>query len=421
MLTAQNLQKVIKHLLYLLERMVMLPGRIKTFNSNRDPKKVLLKYATMKLDAFRFFRGTCHLFYEDLYKKNALPKSPNVWMCGDLHIENFGSFKGSDRLVYFDLNDFDEAILSPAAWEVSRLLCSVVVAARTAAYSKVHIQKLTTALLKGYAFRLQQGKGMTVETATGNGLIKTLLEKVETRKESKLLKQRTSKAYGYSRLQIDNLKSFAIHSSTKEEVLNAVKQLLKSKTSNRKWKALDAVYRVAGTGSIGIERYAVLVQDVITSKKLILDVKEAMNSSLQDYTGIHQPKWKNNGDRIIKIQTRMQFVCPSWLDTLCIKTKWFVIKEIQPVADGIEFISFKEEMDKQEKLLYTLGQLTASAQLRSSGREGSAITDALISFGTDVSWQKSVTNYAGKYALQVEKDYQEFCKAFDKGYFNSTN
>lgn len=399
----------------------MLAGKIKTFNSNRDPKKVLLKYATMKLDAFRFFRGTCHLFYEDLYKKNALPKSPHVWMCGDLHIENFGSFKGSDRLVYFDLNDFDEAILSPAAWEVSRLLCSVVVAARTAAYSKVHIQKLTTSLLKGYAFRLQQGKGMTVETATGNGLIKTLLEKVETRKESKLLKQRTSKAYGYSRLQIDNLKSFAIHSSTKKEVLNAVKQLLKSKTSNRKWKALDAVYRVAGTGSIGIERYAVLVQDVITSKKLILDVKEAMNSSLQDYTGIHQPKWKNNGDRIVQIQTRMQFVCPSWLDTLCIKTKWFVIKEIQPVADGIEFISFKEEMDKQEKLLYTLGQLTASAQLRSSGREGSAITDALISFGTDVSWQKSVTNYAGKYALQVEKDYQEFCKAFDKGYFNSTN
>ncbi len=399
----------------------MLAGKIKTFNSNRDPKKVLLKYATMKLDAFRFFRGTCHLFYEDLYKKNALPKSPHVWMCGDLHIENFGSFKGSDRLVYFDLNDFDEAILSPAAWEVSRLLCSVVVAARTAAYSKVHIQKLTTSLLKGYAFRLQQGKGMTVETATGNGLIKTLLEKVETRKESKLLKQRTSKAYGYSRLQIDNLKSFAIHSSTKKEVLNAVKQLLKSKTSNRKWKALDAVYRVAGTGSIGIERYAVLVQDVITSKKLILDVKEAMNSSLQDYTGIHQPKWKNNGDRIIQIQTRMQFVCPSWLDTLCIKTKWFVIKEIQPVADGIEFISFKEEMDKQEKLLYTLGQLTASAQLRSSGREGSAITDALISFGTDVSWQKSVTNYACKYAFQVEKDYQEFCKAFDKGYFNSTN
>lgn len=399
----------------------MLAGKIKTFNSNRDPKKVLLKYATMKLDAFRFFRGTCHLFYEDLYKTNALPKSPHVWMCGDLHIENFGSFKGSDRLVYFDLNDFDEAILSPAAWEVSRLLCSVVVAARTAAYSKVHIQKLTTSLLKGYAFRLQQGKGMTVETATGNGLIKTLLEKVETRKESKLLKQRTSKAYGYSRLQIDNLKSFAIHSSTKKEVLNAVKQLLKSKTSNRKWKALDAVYRVAGTGSIGIERYAVLVQDVITSKKLILDVKEAMNSSLQDYTGIHQPKWKNNGDRIVQIQTRMQFVCPSWLDTLCIKTKWFVIKEIQPVADGIEFISFKEEMDKQEKLLYTLGQLTASAQLRSSGREGSAITDALISFGTDVSWQKSVTNYACKYAFQVEKDYQEFCKAFDKGYFNSTN
>ena len=91
--------------------------RIKAFNTPLFPKMVQRKYQLLAEDPFRFYRGTNHLFYEDLKKSGTLPPSPSVWLCGDLHLENFGSYKGDNRLVYFDLSDFDEGILGPALWE----------------------------------------------------------------------------------------------------------------------------------------------------------------------------------------------------------------------------------------------------------------------------------------------------------------
>ncbi|MEP6726109.1 MAG: DUF2252 family protein [Bacteroidota bacterium] len=91
--------------------------RIKAFNEGRLEDMLQVKYAKMAENSFCFFRGTCHLFYEDLSKEKDFPTSPNAWICGDLHLENFGSFKSDNRLVYFDLNDFDEAVLAPAAFE----------------------------------------------------------------------------------------------------------------------------------------------------------------------------------------------------------------------------------------------------------------------------------------------------------------
>ena len=52
-------------------------------------------------------------------------KAPLTWCCGDLHFENFGSYKGDNRLVYFDINDYDEAALAPATWDMLRLLTSL--------------------------------------------------------------------------------------------------------------------------------------------------------------------------------------------------------------------------------------------------------------------------------------------------------
>ncbi len=40
-------------------------------------------------------------------------------------MENFGSYKGDNRQVYFDINDFDEGALAPASWDLVRLLASI--------------------------------------------------------------------------------------------------------------------------------------------------------------------------------------------------------------------------------------------------------------------------------------------------------
>ncbi len=70
-------------------------ARISAFNRELDPDTLKLKYEAMRADAFAFFRGTCHLFYEDLPADAKLNDAPAVWNCGDLHLQNFGSFKAA--------------------------------------------------------------------------------------------------------------------------------------------------------------------------------------------------------------------------------------------------------------------------------------------------------------------------------------
>ena len=90
-----------------------LVARIKAFNHGRDPQLIQLKYKAMRPDVFAFYRGTCHLFYEDWPANTSLDNAPPVWICGDLHIQNLGSYKADSRLVYFNINDFDESALAP--------------------------------------------------------------------------------------------------------------------------------------------------------------------------------------------------------------------------------------------------------------------------------------------------------------------
>ena len=388
---------------------------IQAFNTNRDPDKRALKYAVMQQNPFRFYRGTCHLFYKHLYTNNILPISPLVWACGDLHLENFGSFKGKDRLVYFDGNDFDEAMLTPATWELVRLLCSVVVAYNTEIIIKKDTNVLVKAVLNGYMQQLQEGKAMTVEKDTAAGIIKTLLYSVELRTETKLLKQHTTNKSNATRFKIDNKKAFTLKAEIKRKVIKGIKAWLTKKDDGFTYIVHDAIYRLAGTGSIGIQRYAVLVENTTTQKKIILDVKQALPSSLVGFNDIKQPVWQNEAERILQIQHRMQHICPNWLSTLTIDTNHFIVKEIQPLADAIDFMTKGNSMQKRAATMKTLGKLTAAMQLRSSGRQGSDIADELINFGKDESWHQSLIDYAFSYANQVQIDYKLFCKALSKG------
>lgn len=81
--------------------------RIEQFNQGRDPERLKLKYAAMSQNPFIFFRGSCHLFYEDWSVGSELDQAPLAWICGDLHLENFGDrpyvlrelLPSQDRLV----------------------------------------------------------------------------------------------------------------------------------------------------------------------------------------------------------------------------------------------------------------------------------------------------------------------------------
>ncbi|HLY69910.1 MAG TPA: hypothetical protein VKR53_09280, partial [Puia sp.] len=55
-----------------------------------------------------------------------------------------------------------------------------------------------------------------------------------------------------------------------------------------------------------------------------------------------------------------------------------------------------------------MAMLTASSQLRSSGRQRSATTDELIAWGMDESWQQPVLDYSLRYSRQVQTYYRQF-------------
>ncbi len=99
----------------------------------------LPKHIKMAANPFRFMRGSAPLFYFDLAHSawSKLPQSlqsgiPLTMIQGDCHLANFGFIteEGShgDEVI-FSLNDFDDACIGHAAWDLLRFSTSLYLAA----------------------------------------------------------------------------------------------------------------------------------------------------------------------------------------------------------------------------------------------------------------------------------------------------
>lgn len=387
--------------------------RIQAFNSSRIPALLQLKYRFISEDPFRFFRGTCHLFYEDLARHRQWPDDTKAWICGDLHLENFGSYKGDNRIVYFDMNDFDEALLAPVTWELVRLLTSIYVAGYTLPYNAATAEALCKAYLDKYLQVLRNGKPVVIEKETANGLLHFFLQQVQNRKEKAFVQTRTQVKKGAVKLLIDGKKSLAAPAEIKENILHRLNHLFNRDETAFPYKAVDLAYRVAGTGSVGVQRYVILAQDRNNKKLHLLDLKEARPSSLQPYIPIPQPDWKQEADRVISLQKRVQHVSPALLHALTLNGTAFVLKELQPTADRMDLSLCKGKLNKLSSILCTMAEITASGQLRATGRQGSSIADELMAFAANAAaWKKEVLAYAKRYAQQVMTDYKQYGKAY---------
>ncbi|MEO5892081.1 MAG: DUF2252 family protein [Ferruginibacter sp.] len=393
--------------------------RIKRFNSNRIPFYTAMKYELMSKDPFGFFRGTCHLFYEDLHRSVKIPASPLVWICGDLHLENFGSYKADNRLVYFDINDFDEGLLAPAAWELVRIVTSIFIGLDDVG-TQQEITAVAKLFLQRYASILKSGKARYIEQQTATGITHVFLDKVCARNPKEEIEKRTVNKDGRVCLDHDNKKLFAIkEKELKDDLVRHVNNWVQGcELLHHEYKAVDAAFRVAGTGSLGMARYLFLLKKADTEKYLLIDMKQARQSSLQPFVGQRQPGWSSEAERIIAIQQRMQNIPPALLGTTVFSNDPYVLKEMQPTDDKIKFTIIRDDAKDAGSIVDDMALLTSSAQLRSSGRQGSARADDLIAFGENTDWQTAIIDYAIFYAGQVKKDYAIFYKDYDAGFFS---
>ncbi|MDQ2720797.1 MAG: DUF2252 domain-containing protein [Bacteroidota bacterium] len=382
--------------------------KINGYHARLSPTKVARKYKLLLENPFRFFRGTNQLFYEDL-KNESFPTSPICWICGDLHLENFGSYKGDNRLVYFDLNDFDEAILAPVGWELARVITSILVAFDELQITDKEAIEACNIFLKAYSKILADGNSRYIETRTAKGIVKRFLNSVEQRSDKKLLAKRTINKNGKLRLSPGNNKQLRIDKDLKKKLCIEFNKWMKSNNQPpNDYKVLDARFRLAGTGSMGIQRYVFLIQKIQNPEKyMLIDMKQATPSSLNSYVNVPQPEWESEAHRMVHIQKMMQNIAPAQLSTIEFEGQSYLMQELQPTKDRINF-KMIEEFENVCSVLNDMAMITASSHLRSSGRKGGCSADELIAFGKDDHWQSEIIDYALRYKRKVFSDWRDF-------------
>lgn len=386
--------------------------RIRVYNRGRIPQMLALKYKAMSTSAFVFLRGTDHLFYEDIPKDSPLLASPKTWICGDLHLENLGSFKGDNGLAYFDLNDFDEAALAPCLLDIARFAVSIYVGADDLQLDARGATAQVKAFLDRYVQTLGRGYIRVLEQETATGVVKSLLEAVAQRTHREFLTGRVGEKKNKPRLILRPGHYVAISDETRQKVDEAFRKSALYKGDPDYFKIRDIAFRIAGTGSLGLERYVVLVEGRPGKNRYaLIDIKEAQTPSLLQKHHFRQPAWASQAERIIEIERRVEAVPPALLSTLDIGEKSFVVRKLQPMEDKLDLLHFRGKIKRCAQFVDTVADLCAWGALRSGGRQGSATADELIAFaGRAADWKKYVADYASKYAGKVRRDHANFIK-----------
>lgn len=385
--------------------------RINEYNEGISAPLHELKWKALMESPFRFYRGTAHLFAEDFVKLYKYDK-PKVksWICGDLHFENFGSYKGENRLVYFDLNDFDEAILAGPEPEVARFLTSIIIAAGQMKVAAITLHKALHDIMESYTTTLQKGKALMLEAAVAHGDFKKYFEHVAALDRQSFIAKRTIKVKGTLRLKPDDIHFMPLDDDRKAMVYEGLSSLLERNERFHHLVFEDAAFRIAGTGSLGLDRYCVLCYSKKKGKHYLIDVKEARKSCFTALIDVKQPRFKNEAERVNMASYLLQYNSPAFLSTVNIDNKWYMVKELQLVSDKMALTDFGNDFNGLSCVATEMAVLMAYAHLRSSGHMGSSPADELMRFGSKNQWQKDIIEVSGELARKNNKYYKDFKK-----------
>lgn len=388
---------------------------IQQHNAGRDPERLAMKYAKMRQSPFVFLRGACHLFYAALPADPVLDNAPLAWCCGDLHFENFGSYKADNRLVYFDINDYDEAALAPCTWDILRLLTSIACGAADLNATVAEALAVSHDCLDAYREELLHGKPLWVEAETAQGLVRDLFDSVQDRARADFLDRRTVKKAKQRSLRVDGVKALAATAEEKARVTEWVDRFAATQPHPGFFRVLDVARRIAGTGSLGVMRYVVLVEGKGSPDgNYLLDIKEASPSALTgvlQQRGIVQPAWSSEAERIVALQKRMQAVDHAFLYSLNAGGTPCVLRGLQPSEDRVAIGDWGKKLDHLRATVATMGRILAWDQLRASGRGGAVNADALIEFAARDDWRPALMEQAHDMLERTRAQWAEFCKS----------
>jgi uncharacterized protein (DUF2252 family) len=171
---------------------------------------------------------------------------------------------------------------------------------------------------------------------------------------------------------------------------------------------VDAARKVVGVGSVGTRAFIVLLQGRDANDPLFLQVKEATASVLEGY--LPRSRYRNHGERVVQGQRLMQATSDiylGWTKGHDVR-RHFYWRQLRDMKGS----ALVEAMTPLALGFYAgiCGWTMARAHARSGDRV--AIASYL---GAADAFDKSITDFSGRYADQNERDYQDFVTAVRSG------
>jgi uncharacterized protein (DUF2252 family) len=404
-----------------------------------DPRAFRRKFRKMAADPFAFYRGSAPLFYADvsqLEDRWADKRTRRVWIQGDLHAENYGTYMSSDGVLVFDVNDFDEAYLGHFTWDLRRMAASVNLLGFSKALSDETIREANEAYATSYIeqvrafaegdddedFRLTLANtdgalhdtliAAKLETRIGQLQEKTEIEGAERRfresdGERRLGPDEQGEVYAAFREYLDTIPE----SKRKESVSYTVKDIVG--------------HSAFGIGSAGLPAYTLLIEGRTEALEndVILSMKQgnvAAPSRVVDDPKITK-EFRHHGHRTAVSQRALQAHADPWLGWCELRGAGYVVAEVSPYGNDLDWDAVSEP-DEIMPLVKALGQATAKVHCVSD----SGSDQTLVDFETEAAIAKAVgedtqafatdlADFGEAYGRLVREDFGRFVDAFRSG------
>ncbi|GAA2263467.1 hypothetical protein GCM10010145_41400 [Streptomyces ruber] len=412
-----------------------------------DPAAFRVKFRKMAASAFAFYRGTASLFYRDLADgadgadRAGGPylddRTSRVWIHGDLHAENFGTYMNSQGRLVFNVNDFDEAYVGPFTWDLKRFAASVALIGYAKALSDEQITRLVRVYAEAYRERIRalatgakhdEVPPFTLDTAEGPLLEALRVARSLTRFG---LLETMTEIRDFERRFAPGGGSVELDAATRYKVLAAFDGYLETLPESSlarpdSYRVKDVVGRRGiGIGSAGLPSYNILLEgnsDALEND-VVIYVKQAQTPAVSRH--VTDPAIReyflHEGHRTVISQRALQAHADPWLGWTELDGAGQLVAEVSPYAVDLDW----SDIDDPEEIALVvadLGRATAAMHAAADDQSGESLVpfsteraiDAAIAADED-GFAPLLVDFAHAYGARARMDHQIFVDLFRNG------
>ena len=405
-----------------------------------DPGAFRQKFRKMAAGPFAFYRGSACLFYADMEREEdrwADERTGRVWIQGDLHAENFGTYMDGDGVFVFDVNDFDEAYLGHFTWDIKRMVASVALLAWMKAISDADIAALIETYVRAYVEQVRhfvqsdRDHEYSLRLETTDGEVREILLETRLNTRVALLDRTTLIDENFERRFRRGAGVRELDDAERARVRTAFEAYLETIPDAKRFRSLtyevkDIVGRKGfGIGSAGLPAYNVLVEGPTQALEndVVLSMKQGNVAAPSRIVRDERIKgyFKHHGHRTAVSQRALQAHADPWLGYTEVDGVGFVVSELSPYVEDLDWSDLTEPGQMAPVLDY-LGRATAKIHCVADKDSDPTIVDfqtedEIIEAigGNEDEFVKEMVDFGMGYSGIAREDHRMFVDAFRNG------